>query len=85
MATLLACSIPPLYIALFTAQTSYVFTVTDLLAVTPGNADMPKHADDTYLLVPASNVESRAAETDDIEQPTGQVLIQSPAQPGCNY
>jgi hypothetical protein len=45
---------------------SYVVTAADLHVVTPGN-DILKYADDTYLLVPASNVESRAAEMDNIE------------------
>jgi hypothetical protein len=46
---------------------SYVVTASDLRTVTPGN-EMLKYADDTYLLVPASNVESRKAELDNIER-----------------
>jgi hypothetical protein len=45
----------------------YVVTTSDLRTVTPGN-EMLKYADDIYLLVPASNVESRVAEQDNIER-----------------
>jgi hypothetical protein len=45
---------------------SYVVNAGDLMAVTPGN-QLCKFADDTYLVVPASNVGSRSAEMDNIE------------------
>jgi hypothetical protein len=45
---------------------SYVVNAGDLNAVTPGN-ELCKFADDTYLVVPASNVDSRSAEVDNIE------------------
>ena len=40
----------------------YVVNVNDLKAVTPGY-QLCKFADDTYLVIPASNVDSRATET----------------------
>ena len=45
---------------------SYVANASDLKAVTPGN-QLVKFADDTYLVIPASNVDSRSAEVDNIE------------------
>ena len=42
---------------------------SDLKAVTPGN-QLCKFADDTYLVIPSTNVDSRATEIDNIE--TGQ-------------
>ena len=39
---------------------------SDLKAVTPGN-QLCKFADDTYLVIPASNVDLRATEIDNIE------------------
>ena len=45
---------------------SYVVTASDLHATTPGNS-MDKYADDTYLIIPASNVESCASEIAHIE------------------
>ena len=45
---------------------SYVVTAADLHAVTPGNA-MIKYADDTYLVVPASNAASCPSEIGNIE------------------
>ena len=45
---------------------SYVVTASDLHAVTPGN-NMVKYADDTYLVVPAANVQSCAAEISNVE------------------
>ena len=45
---------------------SYVVNAADLKAVTPGNG-MCKYADDTYLIIPASNADSRAAELDNVE------------------
>ena len=41
-------------------------SASDLKAVTPGN-QLCKFADDTYLVIPASNVDSRATEIDNIE------------------
>jgi hypothetical protein len=45
---------------------SYVVNAGDLKAVTPGN-QLCKFADDTYLIMPASNVDSRSAEVNNIE------------------
>jgi Reverse transcriptase (RNA-dependent DNA polymerase) len=45
---------------------SYVVNTADLHAVTPGN-EMVKYADDTYLIVPAHNADSRTAELVNIE------------------
>lgn len=45
---------------------SYVVTASDLHATTPGNS-VDKYADDTYLIIPASNVESCASEIAHIE------------------
>jgi hypothetical protein len=45
---------------------SYVITASDLRPVTPGNT-MAKYADDTYLVVPAANVQSSAAEIASVE------------------
>jgi hypothetical protein len=45
---------------------SYVATAGDLNAVTPGNR-LVKFADDTYLVIPASNVDSRTAEISNVE------------------
>jgi len=45
---------------------AYVVYATDLKAVTPGNL-LCKFTDDTYLIVPASNVDSQAAETGNID------------------
>ena len=45
---------------------SYVVTAGDLKAETPDN-ELCKFADDTYLIVPASNVDSRTAEIKNIE------------------
>jgi len=45
---------------------SYIVTASDLHPVTPGNA-MCKYADDTYLIVPASNAESCPAEIANVE------------------
>ena len=42
---------------------SYVVTAADLTAVTAGST-LCKYADDTYVIIPASNVDSRAAEID---------------------
>ena len=38
---------------------------SDLKAVTPGN-QLCKFTDDTYLVIPASNVDSRATEIDNV-------------------
>jgi hypothetical protein len=46
---------------------SYVVTAADLQPVTPGNS-MTKYADDTYLVVPAANNDSCAAEIANVER-----------------
>lgn len=46
---------------------SYVVTASDLHTVTPGNL-MDKYADDTYLIIPATNVDSCAAEITHVEE-----------------
>ena len=45
---------------------AYVVDAGDLHAVTPNN-QLVKFADDTYLIVPARNLDSRSAEIDNIE------------------
>jgi hypothetical protein len=45
---------------------SYVITAADLHPVTPGNS-MAKYADDTYLVIPANNHQSCAAEIANVE------------------
>jgi hypothetical protein len=45
---------------------AYVVTASDLKAVTRGN-QLCKFADDTYLIIPAINVDSRTAEVENIE------------------
>jgi len=45
---------------------SYVVTAADLHPITPGN-EMCKYADDTYIIIPASNTDSRAAELRNVE------------------
>lgn len=45
---------------------SYVVNAGDLTTVTPGNQFI-KFADDTYLVIPASNVDSRSIEVHNIE------------------
>jgi len=47
-------------------QAPYVVNASDLKMVTPGN-QLCKFADDTYLVIPATNVVSRATEIDNIE------------------
>jgi len=44
----------------------YVVNAADLQAVTPGNI-MVKYADDTYLVIPACNIDSREQEISNIE------------------
>jgi len=46
---------------------SYVVNAADLTTVSSTN-QLAKYADDTYLIIPASNVETRAAELDHLEQ-----------------
>jgi len=46
---------------------SYVVNAADLTILSSIN-QLVKHADDTYLVIPASNVERRAAELDHVEQ-----------------
>jgi len=45
---------------------AYVVNAGDLHTLTPSN-QLVKFADDTYLIIPASNVDSRSAEVDNIE------------------
>jgi Reverse transcriptase (RNA-dependent DNA polymerase) len=45
---------------------SYVVTAADLHPVTPGN-EMCKYADDTYIIIPTSNIDSRVAELRNVE------------------
>jgi gmma-aminobutyric acid receptor subunit gamma/cGMP-dependent protein kinase 2 len=45
---------------------SYVVTASDLHTVTPGNT-MDKYADDTYLVIPAANIQSCADEIQNVE------------------
>jgi len=45
----------------------YVVNAADLAAVTAGNV-MVKFADDTYIVIPADNVDSRQTEIDHAEQ-----------------
>ena len=45
---------------------SYVVNAGDLKASTPGN-EIYKFADDTYLIIPANNEDSRSAEIDNVE------------------
>jgi hypothetical protein len=47
--------------------TSYVVTASDLHPVTSGNI-MDKYADDTYLVIPAANVDWCAAEIAHVEE-----------------
>jgi hypothetical protein len=44
---------------------SYVVAAADLHAVTPGN-EMCKYADDTYLIIPASNADSISCEMENV-------------------
>lgn len=46
---------------------SYVVTAADLKPASPGNS-MTKYADDTYLVVPAANVDSCAEEITNVER-----------------
>jgi len=46
---------------------SYVVNAADLHTTFPSNCIL-KYADDTYLFIPASNVQSRAAELQNVEQ-----------------
>ena len=45
---------------------SNVVNAADLRTTTPGNR-IAKYADDTYLIIPACNVQSRANELDNVE------------------
>ena len=45
---------------------AYVVNTSDLKAVTPSN-QLSKFANDTYLVIPASNLDSRATEIENIE------------------
>ena len=46
---------------------AYIVNAADLSAVTTGN-DLLKFADDTYIVVPASNIHTRQKEIDSVEQ-----------------
>jgi len=46
---------------------TFVVNAADLTPVKPGNL-LAKYADDTYLIVPANNVDSRSLELDNIER-----------------
>jgi len=46
---------------------AYVITAGDLHAVVPGNS-LCKYADDTYVIIPASNVASRLVELDNVQK-----------------
>ena len=46
---------------------SYVVSASDLSTVTPGNF-MFMYADDTYIIIPASNAHSRDAELDNVAE-----------------
>jgi len=45
---------------------TYIINAADLSTVTPGNV-VYKYADDTYLIIPAQNVDSRSAELSNVE------------------
>jgi len=44
---------------------SYVINASDLSTVTPGNA-MHKYADETYIVIPACNIQSREVELEHV-------------------
>ena len=46
---------------------AYVITAEDLVAAVPGNS-LCKYADDTYVIIPASNEASRLAELDNVQR-----------------
>jgi len=46
---------------------AYVVTAGDLVAAVPGNS-LCKYADDTYVIIPASNEASRLAELDNVQR-----------------
>jgi len=46
---------------------SYVVNAADLTTVTPGNA-MFKYADDTYIVIPVRNTQSRGNELDNVSK-----------------
>ena len=46
---------------------TYVVTAADLRTVSPYNLIL-KYADDTYIIIPASNIQSRSAELQNVEQ-----------------
>ena len=45
---------------------SYVVTAADLTTTVPGNS-LFKYADDTYIIVPANNVDTRSCEVNNVE------------------
>ena len=54
--------------------TLHYIDASDLQAVTNGNA-LCKYADDTYLIIPAVNVDSRSAELHSLTLTSGHLLI----------
>ena len=50
-----------------TARAAYVVNTSDLNAIAPGNA-LVKFANDTYIVVPVSNIHTRQVEIDSVEQ-----------------
>jgi len=48
-------------------QVSYVISASDLTIVTSGNS-MHKYADDTYIVIPARNAQSREVELDHVTE-----------------
>ena len=55
---------------------SYVVNTADMKAVTPGNW-MIKFSDDTYIVTPAANANSRQAELDSVEDARGRTTLKS--------
>jgi len=53
---------------------SYVVSAANLTTVSSTN-QLAKYADDTYLIIPASNVETRTADLDHIEQWAGYLTV----------
>ena len=45
---------------------AYIVTASDLQIITPGNL-LCKYADDSYLIVPSSNADTRSAELSNVE------------------
>ena len=49
------------------APAAYVINAADLNAITPGN-ELVTFANDTYVVIPASNIHTRQAEINNVEQ-----------------